>query len=451
MTPTSLLLHWAELFIQEADPYLALCGAYPQRVEAPDKIIFQPPAQALISRILLQRKTQESARVHFDFAQPLRLDWVALQKKLGILSQLYNAATNAAPLYRVSLKGERSGYLLLETTPEELPGARLQSATIVRFPERELGGAVFTQEAIFQLLSAFQASDFTLQRLFFWFGNPQQEDENGAQLLPYQGINVYHVSCNRDKEDPTRASRIDLYLQNPIEVSRTFFSQKMLTVTGPNESMLSAEAPVYVYQTTGNNAELLFTVEGEWSQDLQRVKSVIIRKVNRWQRPIEKVQGEGGNAPTMRRGAVATQPAIEIGKLPPLESPSSLSPRKATSTEEFSRAELEQTREASKMTIAELFPPRLVAMYKGQRYPLEQEEFIIGRGKSSHLEIPDPDLSRKHATIKKQGERYYIEDHSINGIRYQGMKIKRKEIKPGDSFFLCEHEIQFVLEQAKEA
>jgi hypothetical protein len=348
-----------------------------------------------------------------------------------------------APAYRFSLRAARSGYLLVETTPEDLPHARLQSATIERFPARELGGAIFEQEAIFRLLAAFQASDFTLTKLFHWFGNPQQEDDESAQLLPYQGANVYHVSCTKEADALERVSRIDLHLLHPIEVTRSFFSQKMLAITGPNEAMLSATAPVHVYQTNGNSAEMLFTVEGPWSQDSQRVKSLILRKTNR-QSPVEPQ-----SAPTARRGAIATQPAIDLSKLPPAESPSSLSPRKAN-TDEVARAELEQTREASKMTNpVVVLPPRLVALYKGQHYSLEQEEFIIGRGKHSHLEIPDPDLSRKHATVKKQGEHYYIEDHSINGIRYQGIKIKRKEIKPGDSFLLCEHEIQFVLERPK--
>lgn len=453
MTLTSLLLYWSEHFLQEDDPRAPLCEAFPRYTEAAGRLVFSPPAESPLARLVLTLREGEAERLTIELLQPIRVSWAALQEGTGEISTLYSVAPHAAPLYRISLRQARSGYLLLETTPEELPAARLQRAVLVRFPERELGGALFHQEALLQLLVAFQASDFNLPRLYHWFGGPQQEDDEGAQLLPYQGINVYLASCQREADDPSRVSRVDLHLYQPIEVTRAFFAKKMLSLSGPDEAMLSADPPAYVYRAAGNNVELSLTVDGPWEQDSQRVRSLILCKVSRWQRPAEQAQ----SAPTMRRGAVATQPAIDLGKLPPIESPSSLSPRKANSTEEFSRAdiaraqlELEQTRDASKASVAVVAPPRLVAVYKGKSYSLEPEEFIIGRGKQSHLEIPDPDLSRKHASIKRQGERYYIEDHSINGVRHQGIKIKRKEIKPGDSFMLCEHEIQFVLERPKE-
>jgi hypothetical protein len=87
----------------------------------------------------------------------------------------------------------------------------------------------------------------------------------------------------------------------------------------------------------------------------------------------------------------------------------------------------------------------LFLIYNGQRYPVNKDQFIIGRGsKTSDLAIKDGNISRKHAAVIRRNGTYYIKDlGSTNGIDYKGMRIDNKRIDEGDVFHLCDYEIRF--------
>ena len=53
----------------------------------------------------------------------------------------------------------------------------------------------------------------------------------------------------------------------------------------------------------------------------------------------------------------------------------------------------------------------LAAFYAGQKYIVNKDRFIIGRGKqSSDLTIKDPNVSRQHAMIEFANGQYYMVD-----------------------------------------
>lgn len=87
----------------------------------------------------------------------------------------------------------------------------------------------------------------------------------------------------------------------------------------------------------------------------------------------------------------------------------------------------------------------LFAIYEGQRYPVNKDEFFIGRSnKTCDLIVKDPNVSRRHARIvRHQGAFWMMDLGSTNGIEYQGGKIDRKLIAEGDVFKICDHEIVF--------
>ena len=89
--------------------------------------------------------------------------------------------------------------------------------------------------------------------------------------------------------------------------------------------------------------------------------------------------------------------------------------------------------------------PSLAAFYAGQRYVVNKDRFIIGRGKqSSDLTIKDPNVSRQHAMVEFLNGQYYMVDMgSTNGVEYNGQRIARKQIAEGDTFRICDHEIRF--------
>jgi len=89
--------------------------------------------------------------------------------------------------------------------------------------------------------------------------------------------------------------------------------------------------------------------------------------------------------------------------------------------------------------------PPLSALYQGQRFAVNKEEFVIGRGsKSADLPIKDGNISRRHAAVVFQNGAFYIKDlGSTNGIEFRGQRIDGKQIEEGDVFLLCDHEIRF--------
>ena len=87
----------------------------------------------------------------------------------------------------------------------------------------------------------------------------------------------------------------------------------------------------------------------------------------------------------------------------------------------------------------------LAAFYAGQRYVVNKDRFIIGRGKqSSDLTIKDPNVSRQHAMVEFLNGQYYMVDMgSTNGVEYNGQRVQRKVISEGDAFRVCDHELKF--------
>jgi hypothetical protein len=89
--------------------------------------------------------------------------------------------------------------------------------------------------------------------------------------------------------------------------------------------------------------------------------------------------------------------------------------------------------------------PLLYLVFNGQRYTVDKEQFVIGRGsKTADLPIKDGNISRQHAVVLRRNGVYYIKDlGSTNGIEYKGMRIDNKRIDEGDTFFICDYELKF--------
>jgi pSer/pThr/pTyr-binding forkhead associated (FHA) protein len=90
----------------------------------------------------------------------------------------------------------------------------------------------------------------------------------------------------------------------------------------------------------------------------------------------------------------------------------------------------------------------LVAVYGGERTPVNKDRFIIGRGKqTSDLTIKDPNVSRQHAMIEFLNGQYFMVDMgSTNGVEFMGQRISRKVIAEGDVYRICDHEVRFTFQ-----
>jgi hypothetical protein len=89
--------------------------------------------------------------------------------------------------------------------------------------------------------------------------------------------------------------------------------------------------------------------------------------------------------------------------------------------------------------------PPLYLIFGNQKYIVDKEQFIIGRGaKTSDLPIRDGNISRKHAAVVRRGGVYYIKDlGSTNGIDYNGERIEARKIEEGDVYSICDYQLKF--------
>jgi len=75
---------------------------------------------------------------------------------------------------------------------------------------------------------------------------------------------------------------------------------------------------------------------------------------------------------------------------------------------------------------------------KGEVYPLDADEVIIGRGEENGITLNIAEVSRTHAILNRAGEGYVIKDlGSTNGTFVDKKKVGEKYLlKPGDTIML---------------
>jgi hypothetical protein len=89
--------------------------------------------------------------------------------------------------------------------------------------------------------------------------------------------------------------------------------------------------------------------------------------------------------------------------------------------------------------------PPLYLIFQNQRFLIDKDQFIIGRGaKTSDLPIRDGNISRKHAAVIRKNGGYFIKDlGSTNGIDFNGTRVDNKRIEEGDVYSLCDYQLRF--------
>jgi hypothetical protein len=93
--------------------------------------------------------------------------------------------------------------------------------------------------------------------------------------------------------------------------------------------------------------------------------------------------------------------------------------------------------------------PREVAviMVDGQRHELPRHAVTIGRSKDCEIRLPDPNVSRRHAEIRPDGNGWTIVDlDSTNGIEVDGKRVKELPLTDGARFTVGTTEITFAQE-----
>ena len=82
--------------------------------------------------------------------------------------------------------------------------------------------------------------------------------------------------------------------------------------------------------------------------------------------------------------------------------------------------------------------------WDGQRRTIDKRRVLIGRSKECDVQLADPNASRRHAELRREGTAYWIVDlDSTNGIEVNGRRLKRAKLEDGDRVTLGSTELVF--------
>lgn len=74
-----------------------------------------------------------------------------------------------------------------------------------------------------------------------------------------------------------------------------------------------------------------------------------------------------------------------------------------------------------------------IVLPTGDRFTLSETVITVGRHPDSNLVLADPNVSRHHAEIRPQGDRYAVVDlGSTNGTRVNGVRVDTQLLSDGD-------------------
>src|SRR4051812_10594345 len=98
--------------------------------------------------------------------------------------------------------------------------------------------------------------------------------------------------------------------------------------------------------------------------------------------------------------------------------------------------------------VAAMPPARLVVLtqpFTGQEFILDRASLVIGRTQENDVVLNHKSISRHHAKVIRDGDRYVVVDlESANGVRVNGAEYERVELQSGDIVELGHVRIRFV-------
>ncbi|HEU5363759.1 MAG TPA: DUF3662 and FHA domain-containing protein [Gaiellaceae bacterium] len=82
--------------------------------------------------------------------------------------------------------------------------------------------------------------------------------------------------------------------------------------------------------------------------------------------------------------------------------------------------------------------------WDGERREIAKRRVVIGRSKDADVQVPDPNVSRRHAELRQEGATYWLVDlDSTNGVEVRGKRVKRLKLEDGTRFTIGSTEIVF--------
>jgi hypothetical protein len=92
-------------------------------------------------------------------------------------------------------------------------------------------------------------------------------------------------------------------------------------------------------------------------------------------------------------------------------------------------------------------PPAAVLDADGERHTIDKQRVVIGRSRDCDIQIADPNVSRRHAEVRREGAAFWLVDlGSTNGVDVNGRRQHRAKLSDGDRVTLGTTELTFRLQ-----
>jgi hypothetical protein len=80
---------------------------------------------------------------------------------------------------------------------------------------------------------------------------------------------------------------------------------------------------------------------------------------------------------------------------------------------------------------------RAMLVGAGRRMVLTGAGLVLGRSRDCDIVLDDPNVSRRHAEVRRDGDRWTVVDlESTNGVKVNGRRVRSAALEPGDEIML---------------
>jgi hypothetical protein len=89
-------------------------------------------------------------------------------------------------------------------------------------------------------------------------------------------------------------------------------------------------------------------------------------------------------------------------------------------------------------------PVRATLTVNGKTHEIEGRRAVIGRSKECDIQVADPNVSRRHAELRREGDAFWVVDlGSTNGLDVNGKRTQRAKLADGDRVTIGTTELVF--------
>ncbi len=171
---------------------------------------------------------------------------------------------------------------------------------------------------------------------------------------------------------------------------------------------------------------------------------------------LEHARGEGLALLTRPSVDFQTDERLGLGEFgiqamlvrPPEDEPGAKPPEAEPEPAEFGHTMVYSIdREARRMEPAPRDGGRAMLVGGGKRTVLSGSRIVIGRSRDADITLDDPNVSRRHAELRREGGSWVVADlGSTNGVKVNGHRVEAAALSPGDEITLGLERLAFEIE-----